>query len=231
MTPLQGQPATNYQRATLQVEGGQKITCWFNPKEYSISKANDWKIDPVVGSSLPKIQFSAGHAREMTLDLLFDASDSASMDVVAVTNQLFQMMEPSTQFASGKNKGRPPKVQFSWGKVISFNAAVKSLSVQFLLFRADGTPLRAMAKLALTQVEQQVTMSSSSTEAVRQNPTTTGQAGLRSHVVRSGDSLQSIAYSEYGDPNHWRVVAEANGIDDPVRLRIGASLSLPTVIE
>jgi hypothetical protein len=231
------QKAESYQQATLVVEGKTSrdekvITCWFNPKEYSITKSNDWKVDPVVGAALPKVQFTGGHAREMTLDLLFDASDSTTLDVVAVTNQLFQMMEPDKKFATGgKNKGRPPCVRFSWGSLVSFKAAVKSLSVQFLLFRADGTPIRAMAKLALTQVQPQVTMHSKATQATRQNPTTTGEAGLRAHVVRSGDSLQSIAYAEYGDPNHWRAIAQENGIDDPLRLRNGMSLSLPPVVE
>jgi nucleoid-associated protein YgaU len=63
--------------------------------------------------------------------------------------------------------------------------------------------------------------------AQRQNPTTTGIAGIQSHVVRDGDSLQSIAYAAYGDATAWRTIAEANGIDDPVRLRRGTELSLP----
>jgi nucleoid-associated protein YgaU len=47
------------------------------------------------------------------------------------------------------------------------------------------------------------------------------------HVVRDGDSLQSIAYAMYGDPTRWRSIAEANGIDDPLALRRGSTLSIP----
>ena len=65
----------------------------------------------------------------------------------------------------------------------------------------------------------------------RQNPTTTGIAGLRSHYVRDGDSLASIAYAAYGDATKWRVIAEANGIDDPVKLRRGTMLSIPNLTE
>ena len=50
---------------------------------------------------------------------------------------------------------------------------------------------------------------------------------MRSHVVRDGDSLQSIAYAAYGDPTQWRSIAIANGIDDPMRLRRGTALSIP----
>lgn len=35
--------------------------------------------------------------------------------------------------------------------------------------------------------------------------------------VKSGDSLTLIAAQVYGDPRLWRLIAEANGIDDPLR--------------
>ncbi|MDX6705728.1 MAG: hypothetical protein QOI48_1574, partial [Solirubrobacteraceae bacterium] len=47
------------------------------------------------------------------------------------------------------------------------------------------------------------------------------------HVVRDGDSLASIAYQAYGDATQWRTIAQANGIDDPLRLRSGRTLSVP----
>ena len=47
--------------------------------------------------------------------------------------------------------------------------------------------------------------------------------------VRAGDTLAGIAYAEYGNPNLWRAVAELNNIDDPMRLRPGQRLMLPTV--
>jgi len=45
--------------------------------------------------------------------------------------------------------------------------------------------------------------------------------------VRRGDSVTGIAADVYGDPAAWRVIAEANNLDDPRRLRIGATLSIP----
>ena len=46
-------------------------------------------------------------------------------------------------------------------------------------------------------------------------------------VVRDGDSLKSIAHRNYGDPNRWRLIAESNGIDNPLHLRRGTPLNLP----
>jgi nucleoid-associated protein YgaU len=89
--------------------------------------------------------------------------------------------------------------------------------------------VRASAKLSLTQVEKAVEKASAGSNKKAQNPTTRAQADLRSHVVRDGDSLPSIAFSSYGDPTRWRAIAEANGIDDPLALRRGRLLSVPQV--
>jgi nucleoid-associated protein YgaU len=128
--------------------------------------------------------------------------------------------------AGNKNSGRPPTVEFGWGNLITFKAVCDSLQIQYTLFKPDGTPIRANAKLQLTQVGN-VTAKPSGGSTKRQNPTTTGVGGLRTHVVRDGDSLQSIAYAAYGDATHWRAIAEANGVDDPTRLRRGALLTIP----
>ena len=61
---------------------------------------------------------------------------------------------------------------------------------------------------------------------VGQNPTTRGEV-MRAHVVRDGDTLQSIAFSAYRDATRWRAIAEANDIDDPLRLERGQALAIP----
>jgi nucleoid-associated protein YgaU len=59
------------------------------------------------------------------------------------------------------------------------------------------------------------------------NPTTRANAGHGIHIVKDGDTLPSIAYSNYGDATVWRAIADANGIENPLHLRRGRSLSLP----
>jgi len=215
--------ATGYQHAKLQFEGGNEIQCWFNPTQYSISKSNTWNVKPVVGKKgPPKAQFGGGQPKELSLDLLFDASDSSKDVRSEVVDQLFEMMEANDKFASGQSKksARPPTVTFTWGAQV-LKAVAKSLSVQYTLFRPDGKPLRAAVKLSLMEVPE------GGLEG--QNPTTRGEV-LESRIVRDGDSLQSLAYAAYGDPTQWRVIAEANGIDDPLVLTRGRSLVIPRLV-
>ena len=223
-------PLTGLAPAKLDIEGQGEIPCWFNPKEYSITKQNSWEVKAVTGTNLPVAQFTGGQARKLTLDLLFDSSDS-NLKVREVTDKLFKMMEINPSLGSGgqKNSGRPPMVTFKWGSVVSFKAVCDNLSIQYTLFRPDGEPIRAQAKVSLIQVEKAKDKSTNPGSSQGQNPTTRAIAGISSHVVRDGDSLQSIAYSAYGDPTRWRPIAEANGIDDPLRLRRGTTLTIPRI--
>lgn len=227
---------TGFQKAKLQIEGGDTIECWFNPKEYSISKTNTWNIKPRPGQTLPNAQFGGGGAREMTLDLMFDSSvprqGGGASDVKAIVGKLFNMMEVNTALGgSDPNSGRPPKLTFSWGATQGFQAVVKSLAVQYVLFKPDGNPIRATAKIALAQVGAVTAggQQGGNSQQAGTNPTTYAKGALGIHRVQEGDSLQAIAYRTYGDPNHWRDVAEANGIDDPMRLRRGREIVLPRI--
>jgi hypothetical protein len=217
-----------YQPAHLELESGQKIKCLFKPSQYSISKSNKWDVKEVVGKGLPKPQFGGGEPRKLSLDLFFDATyEGPDADVFDVTRALLKMMEvdPGLKGGTKKNTGRPPHVTFTWGKVLTFQAVADSLSIQYTLFHPDGRPIRATAKLSLIQVSKAEDGSSAPTEQ-KQNPTTRGDI-LRSHVITDGDSLASIAFSAYGDATKWRTIADANGIDDPLRLRRGTTLSIP----
>src|SRR5438132_1350285 len=68
-------------------------------------------------------------------------------------------------------------------------------------------------------------------ETPGQNPTSGTLHARRVHRVRAGDTLPHLAWREYGDPAAWRVIAEANGIDDPMRLAHGQELLLPALDE
>src|SRR5207244_13523516 len=64
-----------------------------------------------------------------------------------------------------------------------------------------------------------------------QNPTSGSINARRTHLISDGDTLQSIANEEYGNPNFWRGVAIFNAIDDPLRLTKGDRILLPSTDE
>jgi hypothetical protein len=203
-----------YQSAKLQIEGGDEIQCAFNPESYTISKTNIWTYKPNQGKDWPEPEFGGGLPMTYRLSLLLDSSLlGADKSIKDDANKLMKAMHGG---------GSAPKfVTFSWGSNKLPKAAPLSISIQYALFHPNGDPIRAFVDLELAQAEDTAPVGQA------QNPTTQGTAGLRSHIVQDGDSLHSIAYECYGDATRWRPIAEANEIDDPLRLRRGMSLTIP----
>jgi hypothetical protein len=202
-----------FQKAQLDL-GGEVVECGFNPQDYTISKTNVWTYKPSQGDDLPKPEFGGGMPMTYKLSLLLDSSlDGPEASVKDQANKLMGAMH---------GNGTAPKfVEFSWGSVKLPKAAPVSIAITYALFRPNGEPIRAFVDLELAQAEP------SSPAGKAQNPTTRAITGLRAITVRDGDSLPSIAYAAYGDPTRWRVIAEANGIDNPMHLRRGSSLMIP----
>ncbi|MEO6527547.1 MAG: peptidoglycan-binding protein [Gemmatimonadaceae bacterium] len=221
--------AAQLAQAVIKTLDGEKIEvkCLFNPKEYTFAKTNSWPQDKKAAANTPVLNFGGGNPATLNMDLLFDTYQNArhgsqSKDVrTAYINDLWKMMFVDKSLAEKKKnkQGRPPKVQFSWGKAWSFEAVMTSLSVTFTLFLPDGTPVRASAKVAFQQIQD--------TKELPQNPTSGGTGGERVRTVEEGDRLDLIAHEEYGDTAQWRLIAEANGISHPRDLRPGIVLVIP----
>jgi Contractile injection system tube protein/LysM domain len=203
-----------FQNAKLQIEGGDTIQCAFNPETYTVSKTNIWTYKPNQSKDYPAPEFGGGMPMVYTMQLLLDVSlQGTDQSIKDQANALMKAMHGG---------GSPPKfVTFSWGSTQLPKAAPLSISIQYAMFHPNGDPMRAFVDLELAQADD------SSPPGQAQNPTTRGTAGLRSHIVQDGDSLHSIAYESYGDPSRWRVIAEANGVDDPLRIERGTALSIP----
>jgi hypothetical protein len=215
-----------FQRAKLEIDGQEPIECAFNPQSYTVSKTNVWNFKPQTGLDLPKGEFGGGLPRRTTLSLLLDVSLLApDQSVKDMTNRLLKMMETGGGGGGGGGSA-PPFVTFRWGSVDLPKSVPVALPIQHVLFHPNGEPIRALIDLELAQAAKASTASSAGAHK-GQNPTTRAVAGLRVHRVRDGDSLPSIAYDAYGDATRWRAIAEANDIDDPLRLRRGTELAIP----
>lgn len=200
----------------------------FNPDEFTITKEAIWGLkdesgeaaETIPGVNAPRYDFSGGKPATFDLNLLFDTTQetsSSERDVRKYTNKLFLL---TMYNKSNKQTPKPPAVQVIWGSVLLFDAVVTKVEVQFTLFYADGTPARAKAKVSFLQFD------SSDDQSGPTNPTTRTEV-RRTHIVQAGERLDMIAYQEYGHPSHWRHIAEANQILDPLDLQPGQILALP----
>ena len=63
-----------FQKARLEIDGGDSIECAFNPESYTIQQANVWTYKPTQGRDLPDPEFGGGLPMTYKLALLLDAS-------------------------------------------------------------------------------------------------------------------------------------------------------------
>jgi nucleoid-associated protein YgaU len=195
-----------------------EIPFQFNPKELAIQKAAKWerKSSRNAKKASPP-EFTGADPCKLTLEMFFDASDTELGSVVDQVESLFHCCVP-TDSTLANNKAVPPLVQLSWGTVVSFPGFVTSVQAKYTLFAPDGTPIRAVCNVSIEEMPG---------DPLGQNPTSGALSTHAVHTVIAGDSLASIAFSEYGDPAMWRPLAEANHVDDPIRLAVGTTLILP----
>ncbi len=117
---------------------------------------------------------------------------------------------------------KPPLI-FQWGTQI-MRCTMDSVQVSFERFSPSGTPDRAF--ITFTVIEEANIFGMLPT-----NPTSGGLPGRQRHVVSASENVQTISTAAYGNPGLWRGVAEANGIDDPFRVKPGDTIYLPNANE
>lgn len=196
-----------------------EVAFQFNPKEVTITKSAKWERKTTKGSKTAgPPEFTGPEPSKMTLEMFFDATSSQDASVVKAVESLLACCV-ATEKSAGQKKASPPLVVLHWGSISSFPAFVTSVSAKFTLFSSDGTPIRALCSVSLEEMPG---------EPFRQNPTSGSHEVRRVHRTIAGDSLASVAYAEYGDPTAWRALAAFNEIDDPLRVRTGTVLLVPS---
>ena len=197
------------------LDTNEKLTVCFNPREYTLTKLAPWAEHNIQGLDAPKYEWTSGQAMMLNVELFFDAYEleGADQDVRKWTDKLeiFQLVN--------RDLHRPPILLFIWGKKLNFKCVLKSMALRYTMFTEDGTPVRAIANCQFMEY-------STPEEQLQRNPRHSPDHTKR-RVVKEGDTLSWIAGKEYGNPSEWRIIAEANGIDDPISLTIGQELLIP----
>jgi len=204
-----------------------KVPFLFNPKELSIEKSNQFAEVNIPGLPSPIFQFIRGNARSVMMDLFFDTYEEGK-DVRMHTDQITGW-DAGSMFSKLPNEKKglmdidsdlhaPPVCLFIWG-AFSFQCIIERVTKRFTMFLPEGIPIRATLNVTLKEyreVDMQV-----KDIAFRSSDLT------KRWIVKQGESLWSIAASVYGDPAAWRLIAEANGIDNPRLVNPGQEIVVP----
>ena len=187
------------------------IEVLFNPKEYVIEKKTPWSEINVFGLDSPPVQFTMGERKRLSMELFFDTSEEKT-DVREYTSKLEELQLVNAQ------EHRPPILRFSWGS-LSFDCVLEDSVQRYTLFFFFLTPLRA---ICIVLFKEYATAATQLSNTRRESADHTNRMALR-----EGETLSSLAAREYNDSSKWRVIADANNIDDPENVAAGTIVELP----
>jgi nucleoid-associated protein YgaU len=197
----------------------QQFQVLYNPTEYAIDVENQVSETAIPGLRAPVMQFVSGRGRTLSMQLFIDTTEpqplggslegDASQFVAKVTDLLQPL--PKT--------GAPPLCRLTWGKSLSFDGVLLSAKVRYLLFGYSGKPLRATVDISVREYRP-ISVQLSETKG-------DGPQQTRVRQIKQGETLSLLAAQEYGDASKWRLIADANNISDPRRVKAGTQLKLP----
>ena len=195
----------------------------FNPNLFTITRTVAWPTQGASKRDSPEVQhFGAVEPSTLNIELFLDTYDNPAKkkkSVREITDKLIKL----TKVIDVKH--RPPVCRLVWGNMGNehgfFQGVLENLVLKFTLFMEDGTPVRATATCTF--------------KAWKPNEKDLKEQNLMSPdvakvwVIKRGQTLASIAMHEYGDPRKWRPIAQANNIDDPMKIYPGTVLMVPAL--
>ena len=193
------------------------ITCMFNPAEYTIRCTTRYARKPDREKNTQDMQYVEREGRELSLSLYFDTSTSNGGEMNQAVTDYTDDVVRLTDVDGDQH--RPPAVSFSWGN-LNFKGVITSLNQTFTYFGIDGMPLRAKIDLTISSI-------SSEADGKAQPRSSPDRTKYRTMV--QGSSLWKIAYEEYDDCEKWRLIADANGIPNPLYIKPGCVLKVPAL--
>lgn len=219
-------------KATWHDKTTSEIRAQFNPTQLSFNKGVQLADIPIPGLDTPLIQFVRGQNETLSVDLFFDSTENGmgtgATSVTEKSDLIYQLVkiEPDSH--------APPICEFIWNhkfpgtdissnlgnqKRNSFTCVVESVRHQYTLFSPEGVPLRATVSVNLREYK---TLDDQLAQLNLNSPDRT-----QVHVLQAGETLSSLAGLHYRRPGLWRLIADANNLDDPRRLTPGTFLTVP----
>ncbi|MFT7621929.1 MAG: nucleoid-associated protein YgaU [Myxococcota bacterium] len=198
----------------------------FNPEELEVERFSGGTSATTFGNQSRRWDQAGGVEKESTLkfEVIFDTYEEKPRGSV-----YRQYIQPLEQMLHGAN-GKQPLLVFTWGSFTRdttgagrMHCKLSSLRVRYTMFLNEGTPVRARVQLELRigpGLEEQAMASGGGHSADHAKLVTT---------VR-GDTLAAIAGREYDNPGMWRLIADANGLDDPMSVCPGMRLLVPPAL-
>lgn len=189
----------------------------FNPDSYDETMTTQFNEEQPIGADGQHIHFNRNLPRMFTFEFLIDGTGASGDDKREVIIEV-ELFKKTVEFKGSQH--RPSFLLLVWGTYV-VTAVLKELTINYTMFRKNGTPLRAILtatfyehKERILQILQQDLLS----------PDLTSR-----QIVKEGDKLPFMCFGVYDTPRHYLEVARANGLTNFRNLKPGSELDFPPV--
>lgn len=210
---------------------GDAFTVLVNPESYTIKYRVDHTESQGQGTSHPQLHFNKILAQDIHFDFIFDSTgvvaDASILNIglinpfaetANVIDQIEQFKQLMLYYQSETH--RPNFVALQWGTLL-FKGQMTSMDIDYKLFKPDGTPIRAMARVdfrGFIEEDLRVAMENSL------SPDITHQ-----RIFNANDRFDLLVNTIYKSPDYYIDVAKANGLSGFRKIAKGTRLFFPPV--
>jgi hypothetical protein len=208
-------------------QSGEEFTVWMNPESYkrtlNVSRS---PVKEIRGKG-STTSFSRIGEETLAMTLIFDTTGLLPSPLGSdrmPQSGVVEILEPLIQKMAkvSPRTGEPYYLQLSWAQ-LQARCVLSSMSVDYKLFRPDGTPIRASVQLSFNSYSSSISLSRTSA--------TTAKQSTQFVTVSEGESLPSLCNRIYGRSDYYLDVARYNGIFAFRKLKTGSRLKFPPASE
>jgi hypothetical protein len=200
-------------------EAKEYVEALINPESYTLSyKLKFSESGQGQGTSGKQLKYEYTEPEEISFEFLFDNTgiiDGNPRD--SITDDLKKFRQVLLDYKGDAHE--PRHFKLVWGENSIFKGRVTEASFTYKLFKSDGTPIRATAKVTFkSSIEEQK-------QAAKDNKKSADLTHIRK--VMSGDTLPLMCYRIYGDPKYYLSIAKINSLDNFRSLSPGSKIVFP----
>lgn len=202
-------------------EADDSFEALINPETYTLDyKLKFSESGQGHGTSGKQLKYEYTAPEEITFEFLFDDTgiiDGKPRDSIAEDIKKFKKV-----LIEYKGDAHEPRhFKLVWGENSIFKGRVTEVSITYKMFKHDGTPIRAIAKVKFkSSIEEQK-------RAAKENKKSPDLTHIRK--VKSGDTLPLMCFRIYGDPKYYLQVAKINELGNFRNLTPGTEIVFPPI--
>lgn len=201
-------------------KAGTPFEVMINPETYSHTYSINYTDRKDMGSNNMSADFNQMAKEKLSFKITLDSTGVVPLATANKGKDVKTMIKELKAIVYDYQGSihQPYFVELLWGAMI-FKGRLDSLSLDYKLFRSDGTPVRANVSLGFTgYMSEEV----ATAEANQSSPDMT-------HIVtvKEGDTLVELCRKIYGKSKYYLKVAEYNNLTNFRYLNPGSKISFP----